>query len=82
MRQGIIHNKGSYNGFVKYGFSCTKALKRFNFHEKSNLYQVAISAVSAGTAGINIGRSLGKQKHMAVARIALVVVLSSIQYLA
>ncbi len=79
MRQCVINKQESCNGFVKDDFSCTKTLKIFHLDEKSNLHQVAISA---GRAGINIAYSLGKQKHMAVARIALVGVLSSIRYLA
>lgn len=47
-----------------------------------NPHRTAISAVRAGNAGINVALTLGKQKHMAGVKIALVGVLSSIQYLA
>jgi len=78
------HDQESLKAFVRDGFSSwAKALERFRFHEKSNLHRAAVSIVAATNAGVNVAASIsaGKQKQMADARIALLGILSSIQYL-
>lgn len=70
---------------MKDGFSSwSKALERFRCHEKSNLHRAAVSTASATDAGTNVATALisGKQKQMKDARIALLCVLSSLQFLA
>ncbi|XP_063747545.1 zinc finger MYM-type protein 1-like [Eleginops maclovinus] len=78
------HDQESFKGFVQDGFSSwSKSLERFRSHEKSNLHRIAASIVAAANAGVNVAASIsaGKLKQMSDARIALLAVLSSIQYL-
>ena len=71
--------KRSLQTFVHEGYSnWKKAIERFKRHEKSDMHRAAAQGVAAVNAGVNVvaTMSVGKQKHMADARVALLGILS------
>lgn len=78
-------DKDSQLCFVTKGFSnWKKALQRFQTHEASSYHKAASSALGAIKRGVNVVASCtqGMQKEMKDARKALLVIISSVQYLA
>lgn len=78
------HDQESLKAFIQDGFSSwAKALERFRAHEKGNLHRTAVSIMATTNAGVNVAAllSAGKQRQMADARIALLAILSTLQFL-